>query len=312
MNAPGRWTRVAEVGTTRGLRVGAWIHRRFGRRPSQLGLVLAAAYYAARNGAARRGSQRYLARLAATPEGHRALPRRPGPLLVVRHFYEFAVNLYDRMLAWGGAVDTLDLRHDGTERVFDLARSNRGALLLGAHLGSLELLGFLARRYQLKFNVVAFYQNAERINAFLESLGTSQVRLIELDPGFVGAAFDIRACLERGEFVVILADRVPPGAGARTAEASFLGQAARFPLSPFLLAGVLGCPIFLALCVRTGTAQYTSIMRPIAPAVPPRRGERDKRARELLARYAALLEEMCQRHPLQWFNFFDFWEEEPA
>lgn len=308
MSTPGRWTRVAEVGTLGGLRAAAWIQRHLGRRPADVALLLAAAYYTLRNTAARRGSRRYLARLAATPEGRSALRRRPGPLLVVRHFYEFAVTLYDRMLVWGGAVDTLDLRHDGTEQVFDLAGANRGALLLGAHIGSLELLGFLAKRYQLKFNVVTFYQNAERINGFLESLGTSQVRLIELNPNSVSAAFDIRACLERGELVVILADRMPPGTGARTAEASFLGHAARFPLSPFLLAGVLGCPVYLALCVRTGVAQYTSIMRPIAPPERPPRAERDKRARELLARYAALLEETCQRHPLQWFNFFDFWE----
>lgn len=311
MSVAGRWTQVAEVGTVQGLRAGAWMHRRFGRRPSELALALVAAYYTARNGVARRGSRRYLVRLAATQDGRRALQRQPGPWLVVRHLYEFAVTLYDRMVAWGGAVDTLDLRHDGTDRVFELAREQRGALLLSAHLGSLELLGFLARRYRLKFNVVTFYRNAERVNSFFESLGESQVRLIELDPSSVVAAFDIRACLERGEFVVILADRVPPGP-VRTAETSFLGHAARFPLSPFLLACILGCPVYLALCVRTGVAQYTSIMRPIASAGRTPRAERDKRARELLARYATLLEQTCQRHPLQWFNFYDFWENEPT
>jgi predicted LPLAT superfamily acyltransferase len=310
VSAPARWEQLTEIGTARGLRLGAWVHRHLGRGPVQAGLRPAMAYYSLRNRAGRRASQRYLARVAAIPAGRAHLPRDPDSLLVMRHFYEIAVQVYDRMLAWSGAIDAIDLSHDGTERVLELSRERQGALLLGAHLGSLELLGFLARRYDLRFNVVTYYDNAERINAFLESHGKSQVRLIRLDPSSVRAAFDIRASLERGEFVVMLADRLPPGPRVRSAHASFLGGAARFPLSPFLLATVLGYPVYLAVCVRTGEARYTSITRPLAPGQRPPRGEREKVARELLARYASNLEEICLRYPLQWFNFYDFWEEE--
>ena len=38
--------------------------------------------------------------------------------------------------------------------------------------------------------------------------------------------------------------------------------------------------------------------------------ERDKCARELVLAYAAELESWLLRHPLQWFNFYDFWEVE--
>jgi predicted LPLAT superfamily acyltransferase len=40
------------------------------------------------------------------------------------------------------------------------------------------------------------------------------------------------------------------------------------------------------------------------------RAEREKYARELLERYVRLLEQGCQEHPFQWFNFYDFWGEE--
>jgi predicted LPLAT superfamily acyltransferase len=273
-------------------------------------------YYAASNGPARRASARYLARVAATPEGRSALGRRRGLAGVVRHFYEFAVNLYDRMVVWGGALDTLELEHDGSGDIFALAESGQGVLLLGAHIGSLDMLGFIARRYGLVVNVVAYFENAERINAFFASQGPEQVRLIHLDPASVQAAFAIRACLARGEIVVILADRAPPdgvrGGRGRTARVGFLGRPARFPLGPFLLAGVLECPVHLALCVRTGRSRYTTWMRQIAPARSVPRSEREKNAREMLARYVTLVEWMCQRHPFQWFNFYDFWEEDAA
>jgi predicted LPLAT superfamily acyltransferase len=171
------------------------------------------------------------------------------------------------------------------------------------------MLWFLSQRYQLVVNVVVFQRNAERINAFFESLAPGgRIRVIDLDPASVRAAFQIRACLERGEFVVILADRAAPGKTARTAEATFLGRTARFPLGPFLLAGTLGCPVLLALCVRVGTARYRTLLRPLGDARRVPRREQEKQARELLAAYVAQLEAQCLRHPLQWFNFYEFWE----
>lgn len=313
MSGNDRWVRIAEIGTMRALRFAAWFHRTFGPGPSRLGIVLASTYYALRKGAVRRGSLRYQRRLAATPEGRAALGRAPGLGLVIRHITEFSLTLYDRARVWGGALDSIALEHDGSGEIFALAERGQGVLLLGAHIGSLDMLGFIARRHDLVVNVVAWFDNAERINAFLESQGPEQVHMIHLDPASVRAAFEIRACLARGEIVVILADRfAPPGlvrGESRTSLVSFLGKPARFPLGPFLLAGVLGCPVYLALCLRTGAERYRTLMRPIAPAGRVARREREKHAQELLARYVGLLEQSCQEHPLQWFNFYDFWEE---
>jgi len=305
---------MAEVGTMRALRFFDWFHRRFGRGPSMRVLALAAAYYALRHGEVRRSSQRYLESVAATAEGRAVLGHQPGFQLVLRHIYEFAIHLYDRMVVWGGALDTLELEHDGSSEIFDFAETGTGVLLLGAHIGSLDMLGFVAHRYDLVVNVVAYYENAERINAFFESRGPEQVRMIHLDPESVGAVFEIRACLARGEIVVILADRTPPeglrSGAARTADVSFLGRPARFPLGPFLLAAVCQCPVYLALCLRTGPEQYTTTMRPIAVARSVPKAERAKYVDEILSRYVSSLELICYAHPLQWFNFYDFWEED--
>jgi predicted LPLAT superfamily acyltransferase len=319
-----RWAQVAESGTLHALRFVAWWHRLLGRGPSVALLWLPAVYFALRSRPARRASRRYLERVWATPEGRRSLRRRPGFGDVVRHLHTFAVALYDRMLVWGGALDSIRVEHDGSEKIFEVAQGRRGALLLGAHLGSIDMLWFLSRKYQLVVNVIGYHGNAQRINAFLESFAPNErLRMIDMDANSVSAAFEIKACIERGEFVLILPDRIAPGRTGRTAEASFLGQPASFPLGPFLLAGVLECPVLFALCLCTGPARYETLLRPLGDAarvplgdaarvplgdaarVP--RGEREKRARELLAGYVALLESSCTRLPLQWFNFYDFW-----
>jgi len=214
------------------------------------------------------------------------------------------------MVAWSGSLSSMDFEHDGSGELFALAKRGEGALLLGAHIGSLDMMGFIAREHRLKVNVVAFHGNAERINAFLESLGAENVRMIQLEPGSVQAALQVRACIERGESVAIMADRVPPGRPDQSARVNFLGRPAPFPLAPFLLAGVLGCPVYFALCVRTGDAHYTTVMRPLAAAAKVPRGERQRWARKLLERYVERVEATCQRYPFQWFNFYDFWEED--
>jgi predicted LPLAT superfamily acyltransferase len=306
-----RWARIAESGSMRALRLVGWFHRTLGRTPSVTLLWLAAAYYLVRSRPARRGSLRYLERVWASPEGRRSLGRPPGYRAVLHHLHTFAVAIYDRLVVWSGELDSLAVRHDGSEKIFGLARTGRGALLLGAHLGSFDMLSFLSRKYQLVVNVIVFHGNAERINAFLESHASNQrIRMIDLDPHFVSAAFQIKACIERGEFVAMLADRAAPGRTVRTADASFLGAPARFPLGPFLLACVLECPVLFALCVGTGPGLYETVLRPIGdPARVPRR-EREKRAGELLAQYVALLESTCTRLPFQWFNFYDFWNDD--
>ncbi len=260
----------------------------------------------------RRASRRYLERVWATPEGRATLRCPPNSLSVIKHLYAFAMNLYDRAVVLGGALDDYTIEHDRSDEIFEFARKKQGALLLGAHLGSFELLWFLSRKYDLTINVVVFYKNAERINSFFNALDPDMhLRAIGLDPTSVSAAFNIKACIDRGEFVVILADRVAPGKRARCAQVTFLGESAPFPMGPFTLAGLLDCPVLMALCLRTGDCRYRTVLRPLREAGPIPRGEREKRAQELLAQYVGLLETYCHRFPYEWFNFFDFWNDLP-
>lgn len=292
------------------LRFVAWMHRTFGRRPTQVLLWGASLYFFLFAPHVRRASRRYLEKIWASPEGRSALRRPPGWCAVVEHIFAFSTSIYDRMVVWGGALDEYAIEHDRSGELFEFAQRKQGALLLGAHLGSFELLWFLSREYDLAINVVVFYQNAERVNEFFHTLDPNvHIRAIGLDPTSVQAAFEIKACIDRGEFVVILADRVPPRDQARCMHATFLGGSAPFPTGPFALAGVLDCPILMALCLRTGDRRYRTVLRRLREAGRIPRGEREKCAQELLAQYVGLLETYCRRFPYEWFNFFDFWNE---
>jgi predicted LPLAT superfamily acyltransferase len=201
--------------------------------------------------------------------------------------------------------------HSGSEHLFALQQERCGALLLGAHLGSYDMPRQLAGDYGLVLNVVMFTAHAERINRFFEQLSPqSRIRVLSLEPGTLNTAFAIRACLERGELVAILADRVPVGSAEEPIQIDFLGRPMAIPLAPFRLACMLGCPVYLSLCLRKGDAHYETLVRPIgAPARIPRR-EREKAAGELARAWVRDLEQACLQHPLQWFNFYDVWNQE--
>jgi len=302
------WTDVAESGGARALRWGGRLARALGRRNTSRLMWPVAAYFLLRRRSARRGSRQFLERVASRAEGRAALGGGPGWGASLRHLHAFGMSLYDRMRVWSGGLEGLEVQHDGSEAIFESARSGRGALLLGAHLGSLDLLSFLSRHYDLVVNVVAFFENARRVNEFFASLGPGhRLRLIELDPDSVQAALSVRACIGRGELVAVMADRLAPGGHGRSALCTFLGRPARFPLGPFLLAGVLECPVLFTLCVCIAPGRYETVLRPLGRPEGATRHEREKQARELLETYVAELEARCLRHPFQWFNLYEFW-----
>ena len=76
-----------------------------------------------------------------------------------------------------------------------------------------------------------------------------------------------------------------------------------------LLAGLLGCPLFLMLAVRGDDGCYRAYAEVLSERVVFERAERDKVVRELAAAYAGRLEHYILKAPYQWFNFFDYWND---
>jgi predicted LPLAT superfamily acyltransferase len=310
VSAPESWTEKREHGSFLAVRVGIWIYRTFGFAARSFALWPCALYFALAHGETRRASREWLATLWSLPAGRAALERRPGLLASIRHVHAFAENVLDRVGLWAGEDERFEFEHQGGEALLALAAEKRGAILFGAHLGSFDMLRLIARRYDLVVNVLMYTDNAERLNALFDAFGGgSRVRVIRLDPDSVQTAFDMKACLARGEFVGVVVDRARVGGRMRVAESQFMGRRAAFPLSPFQLGAVLGAPMFLSVCYAVGRRRYFAVSEPVYAGGPVPRAQRDALARRALEAYVRRLEAYCLRAPLQWFNFYDFWGE---
>ena len=304
------WAGMAESGSMAWLFILRGFYRTFGRRASVALLRPIVVYFFVTGRISRPASLDYLRTLWATPRGRVALGGAPDLRHVFRHLHAFAENLLDRMILWSGDEESIQIDNRGSEHLDALVREGRGGILLSSHIGSFDMLRALSAQTGIVLNVLMFTRHAVRINSFFERLQSGRnLRLIRFEPGTLDAAFEMRAAIERGEFVGILADRVWPSEQDRTVRVSFLGREARFPLGPFLLQGVLGCAMLYSSCVRTGPGRYTATAQLFAPAGVVPRAERDKHAEQLAQKYAAVLEEGCTQAPYQWFNFFDFWRD---
>jgi predicted LPLAT superfamily acyltransferase len=178
-------------------------------------------------------------------------------------------------------------------------------LLLAAHLGNWEAAGQMIGRLGVPVNVTGLDKESPAVRALLNSSPEQKFKLIPLT-GSPTDAIELVAALRRGEIVAMLGDRLYGGPSARV---PFLGGQASFPVGPYVMAASAGAPLIQVFSLREPGGHYHFFGFPALPPVRPPRHERDAHLRECAAQFAARLGSLVQRDPLQWYNFFPFWDE---
>ena len=303
------WSRLAERGSVLGLKTVFVCYRLLGARAARLLLYPVVGYFFLTGSKARAASLDYLRRIHC-----RKGLDVPGWGDSFRHMLAFGQSGLDKLAAWLGEFGKLGGRHvDFPNRAeFErLIASGRGAVLIGAHLGNLEMTRALAvNEQQATVNAVVYTDHAQRFNELLQQanadFGVNLIQVSRLGPD---TAILLKEKVDRGELVVIVGDRTPPaesGSG-RVGRVEFLGEPAPFAQGPFILASLLDCPVYLLFCLREG-AGYRIHLEPFAERIDLPRRERLERLQGYMQNYARRLEHYCLQAPEQWFNFYDFWQ----
>lgn len=309
MKAGPAWLSVAERGSLLGMHFIVLCYRVLGRRVCSYLLVPIVGYFFITGRTARRASRGYLLRLHRWANGNAGVPRAPALVDSFRHFHQFALNIIDRVSFFLGDTNGFKTIVHGQEHVERLVREHRGALVLSAHLGSFDALRLWAEQSGVAVSVAMFLGNARMINTIFRRLNPAlQMRIIDLGRIAPRSVLDIRACVQRGEFVGMLADRVGIGDEARISRVPFLGAPAAISHGPFLLAAALQCPVVLMIGLRIDSMTYEIFVEMLAEKVVLPATERAAALDRLARAYGGRLEHYCLRAPHQWFNFYDFWD----
>ena len=298
------WADHKERGSFRLMKLTALGVKLLGRRVLSPVLYAIVLYFFLFGARARRSIWLYQQRLAEW-SGRDEL--RPTRWRVFGQFMAFADALLDKLDVWNGRLKIEDIEIVDTAQLRNQLRGERGQMLVGAHLGNLEVCRALAELgEQVTMNVLVHTRHAEQFNRLLGEAGASHLRLIQVSELNPAVMLQLNQRLENGEWLAIAGDRVPLH-GGRNVEVDFLGHPALFPQGPWLLAGLLKCPVNLMFCLKH-QGRYRVILEPFTDAVIWRRSDREQVIAHWATRYAERLGHYCLEAPQQWFNFYPFWK----
>jgi len=252
------------------------------------------------------------------PEGRRsaaALYRRLGLkggafrrfFFGLRQAIEYSKIIMDNLYLGAFGDKHFELEKFGTDVFLKALEGGRGLILISAHVGNWHLAVNFLGNTNTHVNLVMDDVRQEEVRRQMDMAKASRDHLTVRSAGEGPAlVFELSAALKRGEVVIIAGDR--SAARGRRAKLPFFGKEAWFPTSAFFLAAGVGAPVCTAFTFRTGMRKYRCFgIGPFAPSADAADGE--TRSREMAQAFVDSLETHVRKHPTQWFNFYDFWED---
>jgi predicted LPLAT superfamily acyltransferase len=290
------WIARPERSNTTAMRFIAWVARRLGRPVARLLLYPICLYFLAFSAQARSASRKYLAKV---------LGREPTLGDSYRHYLTFAATILDRVYLIDDQVSRFDVRTHGADIVDEMMAGGAGCFLVGAHLGSFEIIRAVGRTRGLRVSMVMYEENARKLGSVLAAINPGlRVEIIAL--GRVDSILKVQAALARGDIVGMLGDRTI--GSEKTVSCPFLGETAAFPTGPLRVAAMLRRPVALMIGLHRGGNRYDVHFERLADLSRSDRAQRDRAIEESLRHYAGRLEHYCRQAPYNWFNFYDFWK----
>jgi predicted LPLAT superfamily acyltransferase len=221
--------------------------------------------------------------------------------MVFRSYFTFGQTLIDKTAISAGLKNRFTYEFDGIEILKQLLAEKKGGVLISAHMGNFEVAEHFFGEIDLdcQINLVTTDQEHSVIKAYLESI--SEVRstikfiIVKEDLSHI---FDINNALAQNELICFTGDRYFEGVKSLTAP--LLGKEANFPAGPFLIASRLRVPVVFVYVMKEPNLHYHLYAREANTK------HRDEKA--LLNAYIESVESMINKYPLQWFNYFDFWD----
>ncbi len=242
------------------------------------------------------------ARAAVRANLTHVLGRPPSPRRVREVFRQGVLNYWDTL-----AISDLGPRGigrlvtvTGTEHLDQALARGHGAILVGAHIGSIALAtqALAVRGYRIT-GVVERMRQPELLRFWLEKRRALGVNVVAADPA---VARLLLATLRRNEIVALVTDRDVVGTGPVV---GFFGVATTFPDGAAALSLRTGAPVLPAVAARRPDGTFAGRIEP--PLAPPGAGKAREDVRGLTQAIAERLEYHIRSYPEQWTVFQPRW-----
>ncbi|WP_144283343.1 LpxL/LpxP family acyltransferase [Chryseobacterium echinoideorum] len=224
-------------------------------------------------------------------------------LSLFKSYFTFGQTLIDKTAISAGLRQKYTYEFDGIDTLRQLLAEKKGGVLISAHIGNFEVAEhfFADIDFDCQINLVTTDQEITVIKEYLESVSVhkSSIKFIYIKED-MSHIFEINEALSKNELICFTGDRYFEG--SKYLEADLLGKNAKFPAGPFLIASRLSVPVVYVYVMKEKKLHYHLYARKA-------QNIRKRDTQGLLSSYTQNLELMIQKYPLQWFNYFDFWDE---
>ena len=221
--------------------------------------------------------------------------------MVFKSYYTFGQSIIYKVSISAGLRNKFTYEFDGIEILKNLLAEKKGGVLISAHIGNFEIAEHFFGDIDLDFqiNLVTTDLEHSAIKNYLESVTQKPTIKFIIIKDDLSHIFEINAALANNELICFTGDRYFEG--TKSLAENILGKEANFPAGPFLIASRLKVPVVFVYVMKEPNLHYHLYAR---EATVKHRDEKG-----LLKEYIKSVESILQKYPLQWFNYFDFWND---
>lgn len=220
---------------------------------------------------------------------------------IYKAYYSFGQTILDKIAISSGLRNDYTYEFDGEHLIQEALKLKKGGILISAHIGNFDLAQyfFKGRLTDASISIVITDQDHADIKDYLNQyLKKDELQFIIVKDDLTHI-FEINAALAQNRIICIAGDRYLDN--TKCMEAELLGKTAKFPMGPFHLGSRLNVPVLFVYVMREPKRHYHLYARRVE--IKPRN------AQDLLEKYTQNVTEIVKQYPLQWFNFYDFWED---
>ena len=222
-------------------------------------------------------------------------------LSTYRNHCLFGQTVIDKFAMYAG--HHFEVHSTGHEYFYAHVREDQPVMLLNAHVGCSEMVGYNLSQTK-PCNVLVYGGEKQEVMEYRKKqFADMGIKMIPVGTDGVDI-MEIVDCLDRGEALSVFADRFMNP--KKVLHSTIHGFKVKLSRGPFALAVNRGLEVYMVLAMKQQDGSYDGrIIYLDYDKTLPHREQRQ----QLVDLYTAEIEKILEDYPLQWFNYFDIWED---
>ena len=217
---------------------------------------------------------------------------------------KFSQIIVDRFAAYSGKHFTFEV--EGADIMRKYESKDEGFVIISSHIGNYELAGYSMVAKKKCFNTLVYANETQTVMENRNrALAKTNMRMIPIKED-MSHIFLMNSALSAGEVVSVPGDRM--FGSKKFADCLFFGEKAKFPIGAYALALQKDVELMAMFVMKESTLKYRIIIKELL--LPDKALKLKERINVLAQEYACCLEKIVKKYPVQWFNYYDFWQHE--